>query len=105
MSRTFRIRGGSGVKNSFQPLGLDEIREYAPSVFATAPHDSRSERYKFLPTAAIVESLMGLGFGVMSAQQSGSRTDDKRGFTKHMLRSARSTPGRSGRTVCTPRSP
>ena len=86
MSRTFRIRGGSGVKNSFHPLGLDEIREYAPSVFATAPHDSRSDRYRFVPTSEIVTALAGLNYGVMSAQQSGSRSDDKRGHTKHMLR-------------------
>lgn len=37
-------------KRTSQPLSEDEIRKYAPSIFADAAHDSRSARYTYIPT-------------------------------------------------------
>jgi len=34
----------------------------APSIFADAPHESRSERYSYIPTASVLQGLRGEGF-------------------------------------------
>ena len=31
------------------PLSDDQIRTVAPSIFADTPHESRSERYSYIP--------------------------------------------------------
>jgi hypothetical protein len=85
-SRVFGRRNGAGGITSREPLSMDRIRSVAPSVFADARHDSRSERYTYIPTSQIVEWMTKNGYGVFSASQSGSRDETKRGHTKHMLR-------------------
>jgi hypothetical protein len=44
------------------PLSDDQIRRVAPSIFADAPHESRSERYSYIPTAAVLTELRKKGF-------------------------------------------
>ena len=39
------------------PLTNDQIAKYAPSVLATDPHESRGERYAFIPTIEVLEGL------------------------------------------------
>jgi hypothetical protein len=71
----------------YQPaLTMDQIRECAPSVFAEAPHASRSKNYTFIPTSVIVEKMLEAGFAAYSATQSRSRIPGKSDFTKHMIR-------------------
>lgn len=67
-------------------LTLAEIRAVAPSVFAPAPHASRSERYAYIPTVDVLTGLEREGFHVVKAMQSRSRIPGKSDFTKHMLR-------------------
>lgn len=67
-------------------LSHAEIRAIAPSVFASAPHASRSERYAYIPTVDILNGLEREGFHVVKAMQSRSRIPGKAEFTKHMLR-------------------
>lgn len=64
----------------------DEMRTHAPSVFAYAAHESRSERFAPIPTIEILRGLANEGFSVVSAKQSVTRMPDRRDFTKHMLR-------------------
>jgi len=47
MQRYMRGMGNGGAIRATgnEPLELDAIRARVPSVFAEAPHDSRSERY------------------------------------------------------------
>lgn len=71
---------------SAYPLSADQIARHAPSVFATEAHHSRSDRYTFIPTSAVLEGLKAEGFEVFSAGQSRTRIEDKRDFTKHVLR-------------------
>jgi hypothetical protein len=85
INRFGRRNGASGVQ-SRDPLTLDQIREAAPSVFADRKHDSRSDRYTYIPTSQIVEHLMRHDYGVFAVNQGGSRQEDKRGFTKHLIR-------------------
>lgn len=71
---------------SATPLGNDEIVRVAPSIFADAKHESRSERYAYIPTSVILEKLRDEGFFPFMACQSKCRDPGKREYTKHMLR-------------------
>ncbi len=67
-------------------LSLEDVRSIAPSVFAEQKHESRSERYTYIPTSEILGRLMAEGFRPFAIMQGGSRDEEKRGFTKHLLR-------------------
>ncbi len=64
----------------------DQLRRAAPSVFAEAPHASRSERYAYIPTHQVLAGLRAEGFEVFSATQARTRSQDRREYTKHLLR-------------------
>lgn len=70
---------------SNQPLTADQIRRVAPAVFAEGAHESRSDRYLYVPTFRIIEAMGKEGFFVAAAGQSGSRSGDKE-HTKHIVR-------------------
>jgi Domain of unknown function (DUF932) len=74
------------LTSSNSPMTIDAIRQYAPSVFAVSPHESRSARYTYIPTSAVLDGLLSEGFQPMRAIQSRSRIEGKAEFTKHMLR-------------------
>lgn len=69
-----------------QGLTFDQIREYAPSVFTTDKHESRSERYHVAPTVEVLELLTADDFKVVLAGQQRCRTAGKVDFTRHVLR-------------------
>jgi len=71
---------------SQRALTEDELRQYAPSVFATTAHHSRSQRFAPIATIDVVRGLKREGFEVVGATQSVVRIDDRRNFTKHLLR-------------------
>lgn len=58
----------------------------APSIFAAEPHASRSERYLYVPTVDILNGMRRAGFMPFSVKQGKSRDENKREFTKHMIR-------------------
>ncbi|MCQ4258797.1 DUF932 domain-containing protein [Stutzerimonas stutzeri] len=76
----------SPVLRSEFPLSDEQIRAVAPSIFADAPHESRSERYSYIPTATVLRDLRGEGFEPFMVCQTRVRRDDRRDFTKHMIR-------------------
>jgi hypothetical protein len=67
-------------------LTEDNMRQLAPSIFATTAHVSRSERFKPIPTIEVLRGLQREGFSVVGAKQSVARMDDRRDYTKHMVR-------------------
>lgn len=69
-----------------ETLSLDQIRASVPSLFAAAPHDSRSDRFVHIPSHDIVTALMGEGFMPVEARQGRVRDQSRRDFTKHMVR-------------------
>ncbi len=69
-----------------RPLTEDEMRNRAPSIFAYAAHESRSERFAPIPTIEILRGLAKEGFAPVAAKQSVTRMPDRRDFTKHMIR-------------------
>ncbi len=81
----------------------DEMREIAPSIFATSAHESRSERFQPIPTIEILRALTAEGFVPVGAKQSATRTEGKADFTKHLIRLRRVDDGKTyhvGDTVC-----
>ncbi len=81
-----RFASHSPALRSDTPLSDDQIRRVAPSIFADAPHDSRSERYAYIPTVAVLTELRREGFQPFMACQTRVRREDRRDFTKHLLR-------------------
>jgi len=67
-------------------LSMEEIRRVAPSVFALEPHESRSDRYGFIPTVQVLDALLAEGFQPFKASQTRTRDEGRRDYTKHMLR-------------------
>lgn len=76
----------AGWVRSDRPLADDQIRCAAPSVFAESAHQSRSERYTYIPTIEVVNGLRREGFEPFMACQARSRVEGKEAYTKHMLR-------------------
>jgi hypothetical protein len=74
------------VLRADHPLSDDQIRTVAPSIFADTPHESRSERYSYIPTAAVLTELRKEGFQPFMVCQTRVRHEDRRDYTKHMLR-------------------
>ena len=66
-------------------MSLDQLRAVAPTVFAEGAHMSRSERYTYIPTGAVVERLMQEGFTPVSVQQTRSKDVTRRAFAKHLI--------------------
>lgn len=72
--------------NMIAPINEAGLMQLAPSVFATAAHESRSERYGYIPTIEVVRAMQSRGFQLMSARQGRSKVEGKAEFTKHLLR-------------------
>jgi hypothetical protein len=68
----------------------EEVRRLAPSVFASQPIASVSERYSFLPTSSILTGMRENGWVPVRALEQSIRTEARRGFQKHIVRFARS---------------
>ncbi|HMM50204.1 MAG: DUF945 domain-containing protein [Lautropia sp.] len=86
MQLASRFAPRSPVLRSDHPLSDDQIRTVAPSIFAETPHESRSQRYSYIPTAAVLTELRKEGFQPFMVCQTRVRHEDRREFTKHMLR-------------------
>lgn len=71
---------------SNEPLTNDQIARYAPSVLATEAHESRGERYSFIPTIEVLDGLRREGFQPFEVRQTRCRDLSKREFTKHLVR-------------------
>ena len=81
-----------------RPLTNDELMRVVPSAFSVEKHESRSDRYTYIPTIALLDRLREEGFQPYYASQSRVRNPDRREFTKHMLRLRRGD-NFSGRVV------
>ncbi len=86
MQLATRFASRSPSLRSDTPLSDEQIRRVAPSIFADAPHASRSERYSYIPTAAVLTELRKEGFQPFMVTQTRVRDEGKREHTKHMLR-------------------
>jgi len=71
---------------SAYPLSNNQIAYHAPSVMATEAHESRGERYSFIPTIQVIDGLRSEGFEPYEIRQTKVRDAGKREHTKHMVR-------------------
>lgn len=69
-----------------QPMTDDEIRAKAPSVFATHPAASVSERYAYIPSYPMLRTMRVMGLECVSARQGIKRSPDGKQFALHELR-------------------
>jgi hypothetical protein len=85
---SYRYSRGS-AQNAFRSdyaLSTDQIRHYAPSVLAEEAHESRGERYTFIPTIQVIDGLRAQGFQPYEVRQTRVRDQSKREHTKHLVR-------------------
>jgi hypothetical protein len=68
------------------PLTEDQMRTSCPSIFAETPHSSRSERFRAIPTIDVLRGLKREGFEPFAVKQCIVRHDDRKNFTKHLIR-------------------
>lgn len=83
MSRS--INNATSIRSA-TPLDDAQMMRVAPSIFADDKHDSRSDRYTYVPTIDVLNGLRKEGFQPFFACQARCRDEGKREFTKHMLR-------------------
>ena len=69
-----------------EALDNEALFRHVPSVFAREAHDSRSDRYVYVPTIEIVEGLRREGWFPFFAVQAVPRDGNRIGHAKHMLR-------------------
>ena len=84
-----RLASRFGYANQIRrdrPLTHEELMHYVPGIFGEDRHTSRSERYTYIPTITVLESLQREGFQPFFACQTRVRDPGRRGYTKHMLR-------------------
>lgn len=73
-------------RHQLAALTNDQLFSMAPSVFAAEAAADRSERYRFVPTIEVVDSLRSEGFLPVSVKESRSMTDDGSPYVKHHIR-------------------
>jgi hypothetical protein len=81
-----RFARNTHVIRSDTPLAEEQMRSAAPSIFAPGKHQSRSERYAYIPTIEVLRSLRKEGFEPFMVAQSKSRIEGKTEYTKHLIR-------------------
>jgi len=86
MTRLASRFGAVNLVRRDRPLTHDELAHYVPSVFSEEKHESRSERYTYIPTITLLDNLQREGFQPFFACQTRVRDLSKREHTKHMLR-------------------
>lgn len=84
---------------SNEPLTNDQIARYAPSVLATEAHESRGDRYAFIPTIQVLDGLRREGFQPFEVRQTRVRDHSKREHTKHLVRLRHAHAGGSAHEV------
>ena len=81
-----RFKTISGCAKADVPLSTDEIRRAAPSIFAEDAHESRSGKYTYIPTSAVLDVLRKEGFQPFLVVQAGTRIQGRQEYTKHLIR-------------------
>jgi hypothetical protein len=77
--------------NLERTLTDDDLRQRAPSIFATAARGDVSEQYQFLPTSSILDGMRDNGWQPVEAREMTVRAANQvqKGFQKHVIRFAR----------------
>lgn len=68
------------------PMSEDHMRRYAPAIFADGAHESRSDRYTYIPTIELLRGLKNEGFEPFMVAQARTRDEGQRDHAKHLVR-------------------
>lgn len=90
MTRLTSAFRSANVIRKDRPLTDDELHRHVPSIFSTEKHESRSDRYTWIPTITLLDRLRKEGFEPFFACQQRVRDQGRSGHAKHMLRLRRS---------------
>ena len=71
---------------SVLPLNNSDLYYRAPSIFATEPYHTVSDRYTYIPTSHVLEIMREHGWFPVDAFENRVRLDDKQGYQKHLIR-------------------
>lgn len=86
--------GSAAVNRSLYQMGHrlpsvltnDQIASLCPSAMALEPHQSRSDRYVYIPTVKVIDGMRDAGFNPVKALQCKTRDASRSEFTKHIIR-------------------
>lgn len=84
--RTLVRRSGATNILRRDPMTMDDLRKWVPSVFTTEKAPECSDQYTHISTASIIEHLSSKGYGVFGAGQVGFRHANGLEFKRHMIR-------------------
>jgi hypothetical protein len=76
----------STIIQSSKGLSNEQIASRCPSVYAPSKHESRSDRYLYIPTGTIIDGMRQEGFIPTYVAQAQARREDMTNFTKHLIR-------------------
>lgn len=86
MTRLASAFRAANVIRKNRPLTDDELRHHVPSIFSEDKHESRSDRYTWIPTITLLDRLRDEGFEPFFACQQRVRDEGRTGHAKHMVR-------------------
>ena len=69
-----------------KPLSNRELKNSAPSIFATSPSFEVSEKYAFIPTIEVVEMFRSSSWYPVEAKESFVRLSHNQAYQKHLIR-------------------
>lgn len=67
-------------------LTNDDLRRIAPSVFAPSAAPGASDRYQYVSTLDMIDTMRAAGYQPVKAGQAKARTPDGAQFTRHVVR-------------------
>lgn len=74
------------MKNVFETLTLDQIKELAPSAFQTQQKVGLSEHYVHIPTDRVINDMISLGWEPCDAKEIKARKSTTVGYQRHMIK-------------------
>lgn len=83
MTRLASRFGAANLIRRDRPLTREELFRVVPSVFSEDKHESRSERYTYIPTISLLDSLQREGFQPFFACQTRVRDQSPRAHKAH----------------------
>lgn len=78
MQLSSRFANATPLLRADHPLSDEQIYRVAPSIYAEAKHQSRSERYTYIPTGEVLGALRKEGFQPFMVCQTRVRDTGKR---------------------------
>lgn len=83
MRNTFT--GSAWQVRAEHPIALADLVQKMPTVAQREAHESRSNRFRAITTADVLETLNDNGFDIYQAQRVGVRKPEHDGFEKHLI--------------------